>query len=410
MTRAMRGFRGVVGCLTLLTTTAMVFGDWPQWRGTHGDAKVEFNAPPTWPKQLAQKWKTTVGLGDSTPALVGDRLYVFTREGADEVATCLDANTGKQIWQQKYPPKAMVTGAAASHPGPRSSVAVANGKVVTFGITEILSCWDAESGKLAWRKEFNDEFKQPWPRFYTGTSPLVVDNLCIVQIGGSGKGAVAAFDLSTGDVKWKVDGDGPAYATPALMVMGESKIVVAQTEKSLVGLSLTDGKELFKVAAATARMAQNAPTPVIEGSMIIYTGQGSGTHAIEIKKQGDGYSTAEKWNNAQIGTTFNTPVLKDGKLYGISDRGNIYCMDAGTGKSLWTDTTRHTNFGSIVDGGSVLLALTQKAELIAFEPSEKAYKELAKFHVSDSDTYAYPVVSGNKIFIKDKDSVTLFGT
>src|SRR5262245_60507516 len=77
--------------------------DWPQWRGPNRDNRVSgFTAPATWPKELTLKWKTSVGLGDASPALVGDKLYVFTRQGGDEVTTCLDAATGKVLWQDKY--------------------------------------------------------------------------------------------------------------------------------------------------------------------------------------------------------------------------------------------------------------------------------------------------------------------
>ena len=77
--------------------------DWPQWRGPNRDAKVTgFTAPATWPQALTQRWKVTVGEGVATPALVGDKLYVFSRQGADEVTRCLDAATGKELWQDKY--------------------------------------------------------------------------------------------------------------------------------------------------------------------------------------------------------------------------------------------------------------------------------------------------------------------
>src|SRR5881227_926265 len=98
--------------------------DWPQWRGPNRDNKVVgFTAPATWPKELTQKWKVTVGLGDSSPVLVGDKVYVFTRQGEDEVTSCLDAASGKVVWQDKYAAEA-VRGPAVSvgeppgHPGP----------------------------------------------------------------------------------------------------------------------------------------------------------------------------------------------------------------------------------------------------------------------------------------------------
>src|SRR5438876_5623138 len=102
--------------------------DWPQWRGPNRDAKAaDFKAPKTWPKELTKKWKVTVGDGVATPALVGDKLYVFTREGSDEVIRCLNAADGKEIWKDKYETGG-ATGPAQGFPGPRASPAVADGK------------------------------------------------------------------------------------------------------------------------------------------------------------------------------------------------------------------------------------------------------------------------------------------
>ena len=162
----------------LLSTSLSMAQDWPQWRGPNRDAHATgFQAPATWPKELAEKWKVKVGEGVATPALVGDKLYVFSREGKVEELRCLDAATGKEIWQDKYA-AAAVTGAAISFPGTRSSPTVADGKVVTLGASGTLSCFDAASGKLLWRK---DEIKGAWPRFFASCSPLVVDGLCIAN-------------------------------------------------------------------------------------------------------------------------------------------------------------------------------------------------------------------------------------
>src|SRR5438128_745231 len=78
-----------------ITATAVFAEDWPQWRGPNRDGKVTgFTAPAAWPKELAEKWRQKVGEGDATPALVGDKLYVFTRQDANEVLTCLNAADG----------------------------------------------------------------------------------------------------------------------------------------------------------------------------------------------------------------------------------------------------------------------------------------------------------------------------
>src|SRR2546422_4010714 len=99
----------LAGGVVLLRASGVSAADWPQWRGPHRDNKVAgFTAPVTWPKELTQKWKTTVGLGDASPALVGDKVYVFTRQGEEEVTSCLDAASGTAKWKDKYAAEAVV--------------------------------------------------------------------------------------------------------------------------------------------------------------------------------------------------------------------------------------------------------------------------------------------------------------
>lgn len=393
--------------LAVVAACGMVRADWPQWRGANGDAKVsDFKPPQTWPKELTQKWSMSVGAGDATPALVGNRLYVFTRQGPAEVTQCLDADSGKQIWQDKYEPGVSVQGAAAAHPGPRSSPAVADGKVVTLGVSGVVSCFDAENGKVLWRK---DPYKN-WPQFYTASSPIIVNGMCIAQLGGKGGGAMMAFDLATGDDKWKADTDGPAYATPAVMTVDGAQQLVGQTDRSLIGVALSDGKLLWQLPAQPARMSQNAVTPVIEGDVVIYSGQGKGTAAVKIEKQGDTFAPKELWANSDLSSGFATPVLKDGLLFGLSNKASFFCLDAKTGKTLWTSPSRRgeRGFGSIVDVGSVVLALTPAAELIALKPDDKEYSEQASIKLPDAQPYAYPVVSGSRIFVKGQDAVAMY--
>ncbi|MBE3068802.1 MAG: PQQ-binding-like beta-propeller repeat protein [Planctomycetes bacterium] len=389
----------------LVGATCACAQDWPQWRGANRDGKVTgFTAPQTWPKELTQKWKATVGSGDATPALVGDKLYVFARQGEDEVALCLSAADGKEVWRDKYAAQA-VTGAAAKHPGPRSSPTVADGKVVTLGVGGVLSCLDAATGKVLWR---NEEFTKAVPQFFTAMSPIVVDGLCIAHLGGKGAGALVAFDLASGSQKWTWAGDGPAYASPVLLTVDGSKQIVVQTEKSVVGVGAADGKLLWQVASPPQGRAFNSASPIVDGTTVFYTGQGSGTKAVKVEKQADGFAAKELWSNADLGTGFNTPVLKDGMLYGISDKGNLFCMNAQNGQAAWTDAKRLDRFGAILDAGACLLALPGNSELIALKPNDKQCEELARIKVSDTPTYAHPVVAGNRIFIRDQDAVTLW--
>jgi outer membrane protein assembly factor BamB len=406
MKSAERWIGAMVAGVVLVSATCALGQDWPQWRGANRDGKVTgFTAPQKWPTALAQKWKVTVGSGDSTPALVGDKLYVSARQGEEEVTLCLSAADGKEVWKDKYAAQA-VTPPASRHPGPRGSPAVADGKVVTLGVGGVVSCLDAATGKVVWRK---DEFPKVVPQFFTGMSPIIVDGMAIAHVGGKDNGAVIAFDLATGSPKWKWAADGPAYDSPVLATVEGTKQIVLVTEKNLVGLAAADGKLLWQVAAAPQGRFYNSATPIVEGQTVIFTGQGKGTRAVKIEKQGDGFAAKELWANDKLGTGFSTPVLKDGLLFGLSDKGNLFCMNAQTGQTAWTDAAgRGGNFGAVLDAGSCVLALPSNSELIAFKPGDKQYEELAKIKVADTPTYAHPVVAGTRVFVRDQDSVTLW--
>jgi outer membrane protein assembly factor BamB len=398
--------RSALVILAALTAALFIGADWPQWRGPNRDGKLAgFTAPATWPQTLTQKWKVTVGQGDSTPALAGDRLYVFSRQGGDEVTLCLDAASGKELWSDKYPAQAVSGASASQHPGPRSSVAVADGKVVTFGVGGILSCLDAANGKVLWR---NEEYKA-WPQNFPASSPMVVEGLCIAHVGGQRKGTILALDLATGKQKWKWDGDGPGHSSPMMLSADGAKLVVEMTEANVVGLNMADGKLSWTLPFPIQGMGYNAPTPIIDGQTMIYTGQGRGTRAVRIEKQGDGFAPKELWTNSEVSTQFNTPVLKDGYLYGLSDRGAFFCLDAKTGKTAWTwsGTSKMGNYSSMVDAGSVIIALPT-TELIAFKPNSEKYEEAGRIKVCDAPTFAFPVISGKNVYVRDRDALVLW--
>lgn len=397
----------LAGSVILLSMGFISAQDWPQWRGPDRDGKVrDFTGPKEWPGEMSLKWKITVGLGDSTPALVGNRLYVFTRQGDDEVNLCLDADSGKELWKDKYAAMA-VTGPPSRHPGPRSSPAVAGGRIVTIGVGGVLSCLDAETGKVFWRK---DPFPKVVPQFFTAMSPVIVDGLAIAHLGGKENGAIIAYSLETGDPKWQWTEEGPEYASPSILTVDGTKQIVTLTEKSVVGIGVADGKLLWSLSFLPERRAYNAATPIIDGHTVIYTGAGRGAKAVKIEKQADGFVAKEIWSNAEVAPQFNTPVLKDGLLFGLSNRGNFFCINSGTGQTAWIDPTQtdRGGFAAIVDVGSVILALPSSAELIVIKPVEKEYTELARIKVSDKATYAHPVIAGNRIYIKAEDSLSLW--
>lgn len=394
-------------CLTLMSLAFALCPataqDWPWWRGPGRDGKVAGFVPPAqWPGELNQVWRVPVGSGDATPALVGGRLFAFGRVAEDEVVFCLDAGTGREVWRHAYPAVA-VTGPAEKYAGPRSSPAVADGKVVTLGVGGVLTCLDAGSGKLLWRQE---ALADQVPRFFTAMSPLVVEGRCVAHLGGQGTGRLVALDLATGAEKWSWRGEGPSYSSPTLVTNNGTPQVVVQTEASLAGLALAEGKLLWQVPTAPRPGYWNSASPVPAGGLLIYSGQGTGTRAVRIEAEGGAWVAREVWHNRELGTVYNTPVLRDGRLYALSDRGRFFCLDKDTGATLWVNTNRFSNFGALVDTGPVLLALPEKSGLIWFKPGAESFEEVARHPVADTPVYATPVVAGRRIFVRDAASVT----
>lgn len=445
----------VLSCslLSLHSTTDSFAQDWPQYLGTDRAAKASFTPPKIWPKELTPKWKLPVGDGVATPALVAERLYVFTRQEGGEILRCLEATTGKEIWQSEKLDVLPAERPAQDFAGPRSSPTVSEGKVVTLGLRGTLSCYDASKGTLLWSKE---DFKGVFPRFFTSASPVVTDGLCIAALGGNDRGGVIAYDLNTGDEKWRWEGEGASYASPVLLTAGGTKLVIAEMDKKILGLAVQNGKVMWETPFVVPGRGYNAATPMVEGNTLYYGGSGRPLTAVKLMKEGETFVAKQLWQNPELTLQFNTPVIKNGTMFGLTANNDLFAVTR-DGKTAWTTPAAATanpppqpavsaptstnapalargdggpgregrgsggqggrggrggggrgGYAQIVDAGSVLLALTPASELIVFKPDENAYSEVARLKVADSPTYAYPVVSGKRIYVKDKNDLTLF--
>ncbi len=400
--------------LTLLTFVCLfssvtcVAQDWPQWRGVNRDGKVTgFTAPQVWPGQLTQSCKVVIGSGDATPALVNNRLYVFSRQEGNEVLRCLDAISGKQIWKNQGVPSKDPTGPSASHPGPRSSVAVSDGKVITLGLWGDICCYDASDGSLLWK---NDDYKGQVPQFGTGMSPLIDSGTCYADLGGPEKGTFIAFDLGTGSVKWKVEGEGPSYASPVLLTIDGNKQIVFQSLTKQVSFNTAHAKLLWEQETPVGSgRVQIATTPVVYQNKVFFTGLNNGVNAIEVKKQGDKYAVSQLWKNPDLSTGYNTPIIKDGYLYGFSGQGGkLFCINISNGATAWISDITFQSFGSLVDAGSVIIGLSGNSKFVVLRPDGQKYNQEALIELPEKGIYAYPVLSGKRIYIKDADSLIMF--
>jgi outer membrane protein assembly factor BamB len=192
------------------------------------------------------------------------------------------------------------------------------------------------------------------------------------------------------------------------MTAAKAKLLVLFTEKSLISLNLADGKLVWQVTATPLQRFYNCVSSYIDGQTIYYSGQGSGTKAIQVVREGDKFVTKELWSTAEVGAKWNTPVLKDGFLYGFTDQKRIYCINASNGQTGWIDNATNSDFATIVDCGSVLVGFPSTGNLLVFKPDPKAYTEIARYKVSETPVYAFPVIAGNLIYVKDAESLILY--
>jgi len=394
--------------LFLIILHAAPAADWPQWRGPGRDGiAAGFRAPATWrPDTLAKKWSVAVGEGHASPIVAGDRAYVFARQGEQEILRCVSLTDGKEIWRESQAVPYEMSFAARKHgKGPKSTPTLADGRIFALGIAGHFSAWDAASGRLLWRKDFSGEFKLTSPEFGAAASPLVDGNLVIMHVGGKEGGALAAFDVATGAIRWKWTGDGPGYSSPVIGTFGGVRQLLTQTQKRCVALDPASGKLLWELPFTTP-YEQNSVTPLVSGDLVIFGGVGKPTFAV---KPGPN-SAQQVWETREITMYMSSPVLTGTRLLGMSDksRGSLFTLDAGSGRLLWKSEGRLGENASLTDLGSALLVLSTSGELTVQTTEGDALRELARYKVSEKPVWASPAVTGNRILVKDFDTLTLF--
>ena len=392
--------------IVLLSTVTLAQGtkpEWSQWRGPRRDGTVTTPMPAKWPAALTKRWEIAVGAGHSSPVVAGDRVILHARQGEKEITRAVALSTGKELWRDEYAAPYAVNSAARAHgAGPKSTPAVAGGRVFTFGIGGILSALDLKTGKLLWRTSPPAVL----PDFGTAMSPIVDGPLVIAHVGGVNNGALTAFDAATGKTRWQWKGEGPAYASPVIATIGGTRHVITQTQKSIVSVDAASGALLWQ-APFTTPYEQNSVTPVVSGDLVIYSGLEHGTTAVRIARKGTQWVASPAWKNEQISMYMSTPVISGSTLYGLSHRGSgqFFAVDLATGKTLWTTRGREGENASLIAAGSHLLLSTTNAELIVARANPVKLEELRRYTVANSPVWAHPALAPGALLVKDADKL-----
>jgi outer membrane protein assembly factor BamB len=379
--------------------------DYPQWRGRNRDGEASgFIAPKEWPEKLTRRWRVEVGEGYATPIVVGRRVYAFTRREGREALLALDAATGKIAWQTSYATPGLTTGSpAAKHgDGPKSTPLFHNGKLYTLGLSGVLSAFAATIGKLLWQTPVPTEL----PYYGMAVSPLGDKDLVIIHPGNHGP--LTAFDANTGIVKWTATGDS-AWASPMIVEVGGTQQVVSMTSKSVISVAVADGALLWeypwKPSGTPSTMA-----PIVYSNTILIASQKMPVTALRPTRRDGKWSVEVSWENKEVSLFMSNPVLIGDTLFGLSEKssGQFFALDARTGKSLWLGAPREATNTAVVKAGDLLFLLNDDAELIVVKGSRSGFEPLKRYTVAESSTWAQPAITGNRIFVKDAKSLTLW--
>jgi outer membrane protein assembly factor BamB len=396
--------KALLACIVCVATVVVqaqrVSRDYVQWRGAQRDGSASaFVEPKAWPAELTRRWKVEVGEGYGTPLIVGDVVYVFTRIDGQEGMTALDAGSGRQRWRTSYPAPYTPSKPAEKHgASPKATPLYHDGRLFTLGISGIVSAFDAKSGKQLWQSAAPKEA----PFYGAAVSPLGSRDLVIVHPGDYGP--LTAFDTRTGTVKWTAGSSG-FFASPVLVSLEQTPQVVSVTLDYVIGVSL-EGRILWQFPFDAKG---GATMPVLNNDTIIVNSPDR-VIAFRPRLRDGAWVVETMWETKDVSTYLSTPVVVDGVLYGLStkQRGQFYAVDAKTGQVLWLGTPREADNTALVKAGQLLFLLNDDAELIVARSNRKAFDPIARYTVADSATWAQPAISGDRIFIKDVSTLSLW--
>src|SRR6266511_3659253 len=246
--------------------------------------------------------------------------------------------------------------------GPHSTPVLYDGKLYTLGVTAILSCFDANSGELKWRKEFGTPDTS---KLFCGTafSPVVDQGNLIVYAGDDIKGgSMFALDPATGKERWKWTGEGPGYASPIVVEIEGARQVVTMTDKSVIGVESKTGKLLWRMPWPD-EWNENIVTPVLYKNTLIFSGVRKGMVAVQLARNGAELTAKQVWHNPEIAMYMNSPVLEGDHLFGMSSKrkGQYFCLEAATGKVLWITEGREGANAAILNAKDASLVRISSA-------------------------------------------------
>ncbi|HEX6882869.1 MAG TPA: PQQ-binding-like beta-propeller repeat protein [Planctomycetota bacterium] len=373
-----------------LLLTALPLGtpdDWPQWGGP---ARTGVSRERGWSaKPKGELWRSELGLGYSSVAVVGNRLYTLghDKELEQDLVFCLDALSGEEVWTHAFPSKLM----DLYHGGGTLTTPSVEGEYVYVSEREgKLFCLRAKDGSVVWEKDAKAEFELDVPQWGFSASPLVRGDALILNYG-----RVIAFDRKSGKPLWKTKkGYGDAYSTPIELALGGKDALAVFAGAGLVVLSPEDGAERALLPWKT-QYDVNAMTPLVFGERVfISSGYDHGCALVDLA----GAEPKIVWESKVMRNQMSGAVPWEGHLYGFDDKV-LKCIDL-EGKERWR--TRGLGQGSLSIADGRLIVISEDGELIVAEAAPSEFKELARTKVFDGGIcWTVPVLANGVIYARN---------
>lgn len=387
--------------------------DWPQWRGPRRDGRISgFRCPAAWPRQLTRRWSLPVGAGHASPVIARGRAFVFVRRGEREHTLCLDLASGKTVWEDTVaaPFDSVIFPAQRLGKAPRSTPLWHQGKLYTTGVGGLLTCFDAASGKVLWRRDFASVWKVPMPICGAALSPLVDGRRLLVHVGHDDEGALLALDKDTGAEIWTWRGEGPAYTSPILATLGGVRQVVTASHNQWIALDPERGALLWSRKNRQNFFNHNSITPLAVGDTVICGANQRPTLALVPTRTANGWEVSAKWETRDVTMSTSSPILADGRIYAVSEkrRGQIVALEPSTGRTLWSCPGNKGENVTLYDAGGALLAFAADGDMFVYGKTASGLEEKARYPVSDGAVWASPAVSGNRLLVKGAESLALW--
>jgi outer membrane protein assembly factor BamB len=392
-------------------TTGTLAADWPQWRGPGRDGhSPEKGLLKQWP-QAGPKllWKVTdAGTGYSTPAVVGERIWLLGNDGLEnESARAHSMKDGKQLWVARLGPVGNPK-QQPSFPAARSTPTADGDALYALGSDGDLTCLDVATGDTRWRRNLRKDFGGKPGQWAYSESPLVDGNAVVCTPGGA-EATIVALNKNNGEVLWKCalsEGDEAAYASAIIVEAGGAKQYVQVLGKGLVGVDARTGKFLWRYNKAVSRYGANIPTPVASDGVIYTAGAGTGGGAIKLKARDGVFELEQIYFESKLPTAIGGSVKVGDYLYGTTAQA-LLCIEFATGKIKWEE--RALGAASLCAADGYLYLQGENGIVALVEASPDGYREKGRFTPPDrpsrsqqmEKSWTYPVVAQGRLMLRD---------